>query len=511
MDKFYKRKKKYYYPKQIDYKQNSNSKNKTVKFCVFAGRQKNIQILHQYIKLLLNESIINEYHIFDFTRNLQDKHYLYKSYLDLKNDFKYQIYLHNYNNDTLYVNNQYDWSPFYKTISNPDFYTNSVIIKCDDDILFIDVYGLKNAIQNRIEDKKSFLIHSNCINNNICSYYHKSLFKSIENNLSYYPQGGILGPIFENPVYGYIMQFEFLKDCLSDYKNLYNYYFNDIYLNTRISINFILINGEDCKYFKNVKYDDEYELSSYYPEKLLRPNKIIGNFLTCHYSYSIQEKIMLRKRDLLQMYHRFYNFYLDNFKKNNYVYQNRLINSIKVNKIGKNKFYIHNFLDGLYEIYTKDGYYLYMNYNDDNLQLSEKEKSYFKIENDNNIITISLGIYFFNRYNLMDSFKNRNLLIKFLSQKDENLIQLIPKDNCYYLQFLKSKLFINVKNNKIDVSNESDTLWNFNQFKINKSNKKIFVKRYSYKNKFYYKNLHNDYIYTNFYLGWGCENIIKIK
>ena len=145
---------------------------------------------------------------------------------------------------------------------------------------------------------KSFLIHSNCINNNICFGNIVMKFKSIRNKLDIYPKGGILGPIFENPIYAYIMQYQFLHDCMNKIENIYEYYLKDIYINTRISINFILLNGEDCKYLKNTKYDDEYELSSYYPEKLCRPNKIIGNFITCHYSYSMQENILSRKKEL---------------------------------------------------------------------------------------------------------------------------------------------------------------------------------------------------------------------
>ena len=46
----------------------------TVKFCIFAGREKNLVILHKYIEKLLFDKIIDEYHIFDFTRNLSDIH-----------------------------------------------------------------------------------------------------------------------------------------------------------------------------------------------------------------------------------------------------------------------------------------------------------------------------------------------------------------------------------------------------------------------------------------------------
>ena len=67
-DKFYKKKKIIYLKK--------NKKlytNNIVKFCVFAGRKSNLNILHKYVILLLNEKIIDEYHMFDFTRNDDEK------------------------------------------------------------------------------------------------------------------------------------------------------------------------------------------------------------------------------------------------------------------------------------------------------------------------------------------------------------------------------------------------------------------------------------------------------
>ena len=44
------------------------SKNYIAKICVFLGREKNMVILHKYIELGLQETILNEYHMFDFSR-----------------------------------------------------------------------------------------------------------------------------------------------------------------------------------------------------------------------------------------------------------------------------------------------------------------------------------------------------------------------------------------------------------------------------------------------------------
>lgn len=487
-----------------------------VKFCIFAGRKKNLEILHSYIKLLLQQEIIHEYHIFDFTRNSSDKSYLFQSYQLLSSQFNNQIFIHNHESNQNLNQNQTNWSPFYSIISQHSFYNNSIIIKCDDDILFIDINGLKNAIQERIKDKKSFLIHSNCINNNISSFYQQHKFPSLTEKLNIYPTGGICGPIFENPILAYIMQYQFLNDVLKNLDLLYTYYLQDIYINTRISINFILLNGEDCKYFKNTSLNDEYELSSYYPEKLLRPNKILGNFITCHYSYSLQEKVMMKKNDILKLYHSLSLKYIERFKELKYEYKNESMNKVKINRLSKNKFYTKHYNKDKYSIFNDENKkkYLIMDYEDNQIKISENRKNtcYFNIQFiENDKIMIRLGIYYLNIYNLNHNydFKNRNIFTKFFNQIDENRIQLIPKNGFYYFMFVKHQLYINInpENNSILLEKEGKTLWNI---KKHTSNKNIYVSRFSKNKKFYYKNLKNDEIYTNFYLGWSFENILEI-
>ena len=140
--------------------------------------------------------------------------------------------------------------------------------------------------------------------------------------------------------------------------------------------------------------------------------------------------------------------------------------------------------------------------------INNKKKTYFDINFlDDNKIIISIGIYKLNRFNLLNEFKNRNLLIKLLYDNTENIIQLVYHNDLCYLQFVKSKLYINAKNNNITLSAEPLTSWTLHK---NNNNDQIYVKRFSKNKKFYYKNLKSGYIYTNFYLGWGCESIINI-
>jgi len=490
-----------------------NNKSIQVKFCVFAGRQKNMTVLHKYIIELLRLKIIHEYHIFDFSRKIEDKHFLFESYKNFNKEFNNQIFIHNHkNNITINNHHQYDWSPFYKTISKKKFYNDSVIIKCDDDILFIDIPGLKNAIQERIHDKKSFIIHSNCINNNICTYFHKNKFENIQEKLNHYPKGGILGPCFENPFLAAHMHNQFTNNLINDISSLNKYFIDNTYINHRISINFILLNGEDCKYFKHTSFNDEYELSSYYPEKLVRPNKIIGNFITSHFSYSLQDKLLNKNKSLNFLYDKLSNIYLEKYNFNiNKSDLNMNVNNqlFKINNWGKNKYYIKNWLNENHYYLKCNDHYLYIDYFDDLFSLKQNKKSLFEIHFiEDDIIEIQLGIYKFNKYNLSDVFKNRHILLKFLYNTQESKIKIEKINNMTYLKFLKSNLYISWLNQSFQMTQTPMTSWDL--IKPTKLFESIYIKRYVKNKKIFYKNLNHGDIFTNFYLGWGYENIIVL-
>ena len=497
----------------------------TIKFCIFAGREKNLIILHKYIEKLLFEKIIDEYHIFDFSRNINDSIFLLKEYERLLDLYDNRIVIHNHLENKQRINNKIkilekqDWSPFYSVISEENFYKNSIIIKCDDDILFIDCNGLKNAIEDRKKDTYSFLIHSNCVNNNICAYYQKNIFKNLTSYLSTYPTGGILGILFENPKVAYSMHNFFVDECLKNIHNLYNFFIEDVFINTRISINFILINGDDCKYFKNTKYDDEYELSSYFPEKLFRPNKIKGDLITAHYSYALQEKVFNINNKLRLQYQELMHFYTNNnnklqFIKNNTFLEKYIINNNEILK--ENIITALNYQeDDLFYIKNiENNSYLYIDYNDDAISLHPIKKTFFKINQiDKKSININLGIYSLTKYNLNADFKNKNLLIKLLNdqneQNDKKIFLIndnVNNKDIFYMKFNHSTMFLGIKNNKLSLEDKKKYSWIFEKY--NKDEKYVQMERYEINKKFYYKNIKTNQIHTNFYMGWGNENIL---
>jgi hypothetical protein len=487
------------------------------KFCVFLGREKNIKILHKYIELSLKENIIDEYHMFNFSRNMEDNLYIKHEFNRLLSIFPNRVFLYNDNDNKnkTQENIQYqkvDWSPFYSKFSNELNDENSVIIKCDDDILFIDIYALKDAIKDRWNDKKSFLIHSNCINNGVCAYYLKDKFQKISHKISAFPKGGLLGILFEKPEFAYAMHSEFTNELLDDLNNLNKYIIDDVYFTTRISINFILIHGQDIKHLINVKTDDEYELSSKIPERLLRPNKIKGDLITSHYSYKLQDRILLARHELIENYEKLCDKYMNEYK--NISFQKNI--PLKLNISYKKRRGIYSVPNWINEnhIYIKNidtGKYIYYDYKINKLQISSTKKTLFEkivINNENKIFYIMNGIYYLSKYNVNGNFKNESVLIKNMLLDNEKYITCdsSDKDGFYYIKFLKYNEYLSVLDNNLITTSYKKSKWIFEKPVCDKD--VISVKRYQKYGRYFYKNIDNNEIYSNIYLGWSYENII---
>ena len=477
-----------------------------VKICVFLGREKNMEILHSYIELGLQKDILDEYHMFDFSKNIEDHHFIYDEYIRLSEIYINRIFLHNDKENNIYLCKEKiktDWSPFYKYISSHSK-DNDIIIKCDDDILFIDIYNLKNAIIDRIKDKESFIIHSNCINNGVCTYYQSELFNNVKDYLKIYPKGGILGILFENPKIANIIHHQFTKDILLSYNNINKYIIENQYINTRISINFILMNGSDMKYLKDTTYHDEYELSSLFPETLCRYNKINGSLITSHLSYSLQDKIILNNNNIINNYSKIRDMYIKlkdispiKYKE---IYNETLLTSHVTNDIYKVKNWIKDNHYYIKNIETNQ--YLYIDYEIDELELSSNNKTMFEINNIiDNIISIQLGIYYLTKYNSISKFRNELTLIKCYNNNNEKYMvkEDIDENGSFFLKFIKYNNYFTVKNNK-------KSKWQFE--KIICKDEYVYMTRYNKNNKFYYKNIENNEVYTNYYMGWGLENIL---
>ncbi len=508
-------------------------------FCVFCGRERYMSILQRYINFCLDQGWIDEYHMMNFTRNLKDFEYIINLGYELKKKYgedRIKVH-HSVETEIRIKKNEKEsiWNEFYKRIGTEIGDENSVIIKCDDDILFFDIYQFEKACRERWEDKRSWLIHSNCINNGVCAYYQRENFKgilggNIEKDLEEYPRGGICGPLFEKPRIAFIQHYQFTKDLLMDHKSIKNYYLEkDVFVSTRISINFVFLHGQDIKEIQKVGKNDEYELSSKIPERLLRPNRILSDFITAHYSYGMQERLFEKQNQNYTLYQKLVESYLSPFhlfKKREESSKKELIYPIVhiKKKIEKDNWELieckNPILNNEYYIKHEDtGLYLYYDIKINKCILSKENKSYFECKKDK----IRYFIYPFTKYSfpnrLVDDLlysktiiDNREMELEISENKFEEGCKIKFKKSGEFLSYL-SKFIMEDGDNPDLCSTIIDNYdrWIFEKVNSENQSEKIEVERIydSSFDRYIYKNHKTGEDLTNPYHGWGLETLFS--
>lgn len=274
------------------------------------GREENLEILLKYVEEALKINAIDHYWMIDMTRNMDDHEYIHRHQQRMNALYKNRVHMVNRDirrkeiisgtaKDTIG-----QWAPFYKFCNR--FKNDDVIIKCDDDTLYIDVEAIEAAAQLRWDNKAPFLMHANTINNGITAYHQAKagIWKNVDSVINEYPTAGLTGPLFSHPEVACDCHDQFCKDLISDENNINKYKLGkNIYFTARVSINTILMLGKDKKLFTDINTQDEFITSCKIGQRTDRPNMIIGDFVTAHHTYGVQEPVM-EARNTLQGYER---------------------------------------------------------------------------------------------------------------------------------------------------------------------------------------------------------------
>lgn len=347
--------------------------NKVI-FTIFAGRKDNLQILFAYLEKLYSKNSIDEIHIWDFTKDVNDERYISDyvggkipndgDILDFKNDMiigDYKINLIDSNlkitnitngsiiqdvcisnnsltikikktkietsftiinddntciistiigSDNLRVKypgwkvfkvlNKKLWGEYYSYYANQTLYTgNDVIIKCDDDVVFIDCEYFDSFIERRIKNKNYLLYFPNIVNNGVTAF-HQSQHKLIPMNMPYDTFFGKLvldGALANNlhshfcdDVYGYLKKSRNIKTIIAHK------------IGDRISINFFAILAKHLDIYKSVGWDDEHDVSVTIPKMYGAGIGIDMSLTVCHLGFSPQRKTGLDERLFVKRY-----------------------------------------------------------------------------------------------------------------------------------------------------------------------------------------------------------------
>lgn len=165
-------------------------------------------------------------------------------------------------------------------------FSDTIFLKCDDDIVYIDVEKLDEFITFRRANPQYFIVSANVVNNGVCAYWQQAA-GSLPGNLGHFerPPQGFGGSLWQSAqrateLHDFFLQTADKRLPLSA---------KVIEWKERLSINFIAWLGKDLIHMALPKGDDEDFLTVGVPARLGRPTAIYSDFIVSHLSFGPQE------------------------------------------------------------------------------------------------------------------------------------------------------------------------------------------------------------------------------
>ena len=192
------------------------------------------------------------------------------------------------------------WENYYKHY-DCDTYKDSIILKCDDDIVFIDVSKLPRFIEY-IKNTDCDLVFANTINNGVSAYIQQNIFNLIPKELMdlEYPEGGWYGSLWKNGKKAENLHNYFIDN----YAKFLDYNYNNtcIHIPTRYSINFFGYKGSNWHKIKDCYVDDEYNLTVAFVHHRNFKNIFYSDMYVSHLSFFKQIESDIDIPDLIKKY-----------------------------------------------------------------------------------------------------------------------------------------------------------------------------------------------------------------
>jgi hypothetical protein len=190
-----------------------------------------------------------------------------------------------------YVGQPYEKAPYYRSY---DFYTkrlsqysDAVFLKCDDDIVYMNLDKLGAFINHRRENPQYLVTSANVVNNGVCAHWQQAA-GAIPSEVGDFemPAGGYGGTLWLSAERATALHDFFLQTPdkhlplpapVMEWKE-------------RLSINFIAWLGKDLIHMAIGKLSDEKSLTVDLPAFLNRQSAVFSDFTVSHLSFSPQER-----------------------------------------------------------------------------------------------------------------------------------------------------------------------------------------------------------------------------
>lgn len=166
-------------------------------------------------------------------------------------------------------------------------FQDSIFLKCDDDIVYLDVDKLGDFVEFRRNNPNYVVVSANVVNNGVCAFFQQQA-GSIPASVGDFerPPGGFGGSLWLSAEKATLLHDHFL----STRDQRLPLPAKVVDWTERQSINFIAWLGRDLVHMALPKGDDEKALTVDLPELLGRPTAIYSDFMVSHLSFGPQEQ-----------------------------------------------------------------------------------------------------------------------------------------------------------------------------------------------------------------------------
>lgn len=255
-----------------------------VLFTCFAGRERYLRVLVPYINTLVERRLVDEVHFWDYTRDPKDAEYIRK--------LPFQVLVPETKS------NYGDYYAYYTCAKYPD--PDTVLVKCDDDIVYIDVDHFDAFINARRTVPEALIFSPSVINNPVCGaiQLNRNLLPGFERKDMEISADGA------RKIHKYFLKSKklFMKDSFETKR------FAEIPLTMvwRFNINFVAILAKDFDTVLKSPYlaeDDECYLGVYSPRVFQRCIWLDLHFVIVHMAYTAQRDQGFDETEMLHKYH----------------------------------------------------------------------------------------------------------------------------------------------------------------------------------------------------------------
>ena len=252
----------------------------------FAGRRRYLEILVKYVDKLIAKGLVDEFHIWDYTRDSEDAVWI------RKNCQRFKIFE---------VQDKSIWKEYYMHYAkikypNPD----TVLIKCDDDIMFIDIDQFQSYIDKRRANPNNLLAFASIVNNKVPCL--------IQHSFGQWPEMQVeeVGNLHHSGEICARLHNYFIKNNENFLKISRNLTQRKCVvqrdLHSLVNINFFAILAKDLHIFENCYENDECDLSHFLPVFINKFNYIDPGFVVCHMGFTGQRELGFDETEALKGY-----------------------------------------------------------------------------------------------------------------------------------------------------------------------------------------------------------------